>query len=213
MTSDGLRTIALPAIRAGPTLRAKIAAGKFHGMIATTTPCGSSRTSSCSRRPAAATTSPTCRYRWANAWSKNALTPPISPRASVIVLPCSATTMRASSSACRSTSLITAPITSARSPRVRLAHDFWAAAAAASTSSTCSCVASGTAVSTSPVAGFSTPRVSSVVTQRSPMRIAGRSPSRVPGPRIDGGAASGPGSGRASVTEVVVSVVVLTGIS
>ncbi len=130
VTSDGLRTMALPAIRAGPTLRAKIAAGKFHGMIATTTPCGSSRTSSCSCRPAAATTSPTCRYRWANAWSKNALTPPISPRASVIVLPCSATTIRASSSACRSTSRITAPITSARSPRVSRAHSFCAAAAA-----------------------------------------------------------------------------------
>src|SRR3954447_8070044 len=48
VTSDGLSTIALPAMSAGPTLRAKIAAGKFHGMMATTTPYGSSRTRSCS---------------------------------------------------------------------------------------------------------------------------------------------------------------------
>ena len=38
VSSLGLTTTALPAMRAGPTLRAKMAAGKFQGMMAATTP-------------------------------------------------------------------------------------------------------------------------------------------------------------------------------
>ena len=39
----GLRTRVLPAARAGATFHAAIISGKFHGMIAPTTPTGSRR--------------------------------------------------------------------------------------------------------------------------------------------------------------------------
>ena len=41
VSSDGLRIIVQPAASAGPTLRVTIASGKFHGVIAATTPMAS----------------------------------------------------------------------------------------------------------------------------------------------------------------------------
>ena len=40
VSSEGLSTTVQPAARAGPTLRVIIAAGKFHGVTAATTPTG-----------------------------------------------------------------------------------------------------------------------------------------------------------------------------
>ena len=40
----GLRTTALPANSAGPSFRAGVSSGSFHGVIASTTPTGSART-------------------------------------------------------------------------------------------------------------------------------------------------------------------------
>ncbi|MNK91303.1 hypothetical protein D3C87_1113970 [compost metagenome] len=41
VSSEGLRIIVQPAASAGPTLRVTIASGKFHGVIAATTPIAS----------------------------------------------------------------------------------------------------------------------------------------------------------------------------
>ncbi len=41
VSSEGLSTIVQPAASAGPALRVIIASGKFHGVMAATTPTGS----------------------------------------------------------------------------------------------------------------------------------------------------------------------------
>jgi hypothetical protein len=41
--SGGLRTIVLPAARAGPTVEANVINGEFHGVMMPMTPYGSSR--------------------------------------------------------------------------------------------------------------------------------------------------------------------------
>ena len=43
MTSLGLKTTPLPAASAGPSLREGMFSGKFHGVIAATTPTGARR--------------------------------------------------------------------------------------------------------------------------------------------------------------------------
>jgi len=46
VNSDGLTTTVQPQAKAGPTFRVIIANGKFHGVIAPTTPTGCFRTNS-----------------------------------------------------------------------------------------------------------------------------------------------------------------------
>ncbi len=58
VSSAGLITIAQPAARAGPALRVIIAIGKFHGVIAATTPIGSLSTRMRLSAPWAGITSP-----------------------------------------------------------------------------------------------------------------------------------------------------------
>ncbi|VWB90748.1 hypothetical protein BLA6993_04328 [Burkholderia lata] len=114
VSSDGFSTIVQPAASAGPALRVIIASGKFHGVIAATTPTGSRVTTICAFGFGLGITSPYMRFASSANHSRKLAAYATSPRASASGLPCS----RVSSSASASRfSSISSPQRFTRAPR------------------------------------------------------------------------------------------------
>src|ERR687894_258563 len=105
--------------------------------------------------------------------SKKPAAAPISPRASVMVLPCSATTSRARSSCRARMPSATAPRAAPRSTPLLRPQDRCAFRAASSAASTWEASPSGASATVDSSAGLITSRVPSVSIQEPPMSIAG----------------------------------------
>ena len=136
---DGLTTTVLPARSAGANFQAAIDSGKFHGVIAATTPTGR-RTTSANTRSSSWMTS---RGRSSLAkWRSHRATPLASPMACATGLPCSAVSSGPSSLAAASTASA-----AASSAPVRAAASVfqlsWALCADSRAASSCSLVHSG----------------------------------------------------------------------
>ncbi len=154
--SDGLKTIVLPASRAGASLETICWSGKFHGVIAPTTPIGSRTISELptssvqaksSARPAMDSTTAAGNATWA------VRDIPIGEPISAVIA-WAISSVRAARPAPRRRS------TSARCCGVVADQAGKAARAAATARSTSAAVPAGVSATTSPVAGFTTGRVS-----------------------------------------------------
>ena len=147
-TSEGLTTMALPAISAG-MLRSTISStGKFHGEQIDTTPCG------CRTMTELPWISGSFAARTRSQYSSLFALSSTSSSASLSILPISMVMDRARP-ALSMPMRVTASFTSAvRSGRLTAAHPIWAARAAATAASSCSLVVTGTRSITAPVAGF-----------------------------------------------------------
>ncbi|MCY1235973.1 hypothetical protein D9M72_486070 [compost metagenome] len=158
VSSAGLATTVQPAASAGAILRAIIASGKFHGVIAATTPTGSFSTSSLRPGTASATISP--QMRVASSANHSTYDAPYctSPRASFRGLPCSVEMMRARSSWCARISACQRLSNWARSRAGRRLQAGKAAAAASTARRASPASLSGTLAKVSPVAGSATCR-------------------------------------------------------
>ena len=165
--SDGFRTIALPAARAGPIFHIGIIAGKLNGVIPATTPNGWRKEYISMPGPAESVNSP---LRRCGAPIQNSMTSRprwTSPFASGMVFPCSALRASASLSISRFNKSTNFIMTRARRCGFVAAHAGCAFAAAAMAVSTSDLDARATFACTSPVAGLNTsakrPEVPSVI--------------------------------------------------
>mmetsp|Transcript_21084 Transcript_21084/g.65352 ORF Transcript_21084/g.65352 Transcript_21084/m.65352 type:complete len:351 (-) Transcript_21084:421-1473(-) len=173
VSSDGLMTTVQPTASAGAHFRVIIAMGKFHGVMAPTTPTGCLRLTM--RRPPTGLcrTSPVTRRPSSANHSTKEAPYATSPRASASGLPCSAVMMRARSS----------PFSTIRSCHRRriaprclagsAAQGEKAALAAATARAASTAPLLGTHASASPVAGSTTSSVPSSpdVSHAPPMRV------------------------------------------
>mmetsp|Transcript_29475 Transcript_29475/g.91138 ORF Transcript_29475/g.91138 Transcript_29475/m.91138 type:complete len:308 (+) Transcript_29475:1-924(+) len=151
--SDGLRTNVLPAVTASGNIQSGIMAGKLNGATPAQTPNGRRYEWQSTPVPTLGTVSPMVSVGREHACSTTSRPRKMSPFASSSVLPCSSDRQRASSSVCSRISASYLCMTRARL-ETDVALQAGNAAAAASTAAVISaCVASGTRVSTSCVAG------------------------------------------------------------
>ena len=156
VSSAGFTTCEQPAASAGASLRAIIASGKFHGVIATVAPMGSRKTSTRRSATRDAGSSPAATSAAAAAFSKKLAAYSTSPRLSTIGFPLSLVKSAASCApferipaANRRTSSTRLSVESTRISRVAAA--FASAARVASAALAPTMVASGASV-----AGFTT---------------------------------------------------------
>jgi hypothetical protein len=98
VSSDGLSTTVQPAAKAGPSLRVTMASGKFHGVMAATTPTGSLSTITRASPLWLGITSPYARLPSSANHSKKLAAYATSPRDSARGLPCSVLRISARSS-------------------------------------------------------------------------------------------------------------------
>ena len=152
----GLQTTVHPAASAGPILRPSIAEGKFHGVIAATTPTGWRKVRMRLSLACAGITSPSMRLACSPNHSRKLAEYATSPRASASGLPCSAVISRARSSWCCSIRSAMCRSTCARSLAVLRDHAGNAAWAASMAARVSVAPMSGTCPSKTPLAGLRT---------------------------------------------------------
>ena len=126
----GFNTMVQPAASAGAALRVIIAKGKFHGVMAATTPMASLLTNNCLSGLGEGITSPYTRLPSSANHCTNEAAYLTSPKASLKGLPCSKVINSANSSACLSIKSYQRSNTSARCWAVRFCHGAKAAWAA-----------------------------------------------------------------------------------
>ena len=156
VNGEGLTMIVSPAISAGAIFHMASITGKFQGTMAPTTPSGEKRVTT--RRSGPSSTTSSCRRCFAVSRSQ-AAPPNTSTCAPASGLPCSRISRRQSPSAFASRAAAIFSSTAARCSQEVLLQLRKACAAAATASSSCSFVASGTRAISARVAGLKAGRV------------------------------------------------------
>ena len=154
VNGEGLITSVFPASSAGAIFHTPSSSGKFHGVIAATTPSGRRRTSV--RFSGVSDITSTGIWRPAVTWNQTAA-PNTSPIASFIGLPCSRTSTGAMSPA-RALSASATSSSALRRTSIEPCHARSAAFDDSIAASSCARLHSGASANTSPVAGLITPK-------------------------------------------------------